>query len=979
MYTFSHAVLTRIAVIAITAVFALPAQADEPGKIPQTAPSTPAASKAPGRTGEMALPAGIKRMHTVGGVTEYQLDNGLRILLGPDASKPTTTVNMTYLVGARQENYGQTGMAHLLEHMLFRGTPTTPNALAEFSRRGLDANGSTTSDRTNYYASFASNPKTLDWFLGWQADAMVNSLIAKKDLDSEMTVVRNEMERGENNPFQILLQKMQATAYQWHNYGHSTIGARSDVENVDIAQLQAFYKTYYQPDNAVLIITGSFDPAATLQTVADAFGKIPAPKRTIRPEYTVEPVQDGERRVVLRRRGGTPLVAAMYHIPSAGSPDFAALDLGVSILSDTPSGRLYHDLVGNNLASSVFGFAADMKQPGYALFAAQLEPGMDQDKALATLKQSVESVGDKPFSKADLDRVRNKWLTDWSQVYASPAHLASALSEAAADGDWRLFFLQQAQVKDMTLDRVQKVTAEYLVSSNRTSGKYIPTDKPVRAPLAKTPDLNALLKDFKGKEAGPAIAAFDTTPANIDASTLRTPLDLPNGEVKLALLSKPTRGDRVQAEMVIEFGNADSLKGQREVASAVAALLDHGTTNMTRQQIQDKYDALQAQVSFSGAGGVLSVDMSTVKEHLPDLIELVLNIVREADFPSRELVEYQRQASTAISDAMSEPSALAARALARHNNPWPLNDIRYTPTFDEERNEIAALTRQRLQEFHASFYGAGTIMFSAVGAFNPDAVKNALTKGLKGWQKAPAYTRVSDPYQAVPPERFDINTPDKANAFYLAKMPLKLQDTDPDFPALYLANYLLGSSETSRLWNRIRVQDGLSYDVRSRVSASSFEPSGSWVIYAIHAPQNSGRLVKAVNEELQQVLTQGFSQQEVEQGIKALLNYRKLARASDGTLAAVWTNYLELGRSFAWSADMDKALESLTATRVNDALRRWLIPDQLSVALAADQSKQNEPAPPVKPATPAPAAPLPSPADTAAPGGAADAPPDAVQ
>lgn len=272
----------------------------------------------------LALPAGISAGPSVEGVSQYTLANGLRVLLSPDDSKPTTTVNMTYLVGSRRENYGQTGMAHLLEHMLFRGTPKLHNALAAFSQRGLRANGSTTSDRTNFYASFAADPKTLSWFLDWQADAMENALIAKSDLDSEMTVVRNEMERGENNPFQVLTQKMQATAYQWHNYGHSTIGARSDVENVDVGQLRAFYKEYYQPDNAVLIVSGKFDPQATLRTIAAAFGKIPRPRRVLPPEYTVEPVQDGEREVVLRRHGGSPLVAAMYHIPQAASADYTA-------------------------------------------------------------------------------------------------------------------------------------------------------------------------------------------------------------------------------------------------------------------------------------------------------------------------------------------------------------------------------------------------------------------------------------------------------------------------------------------------------------------------------------------------------------------------------------------------------------------------------------------------------------------------------
>src|SRR5690606_2952896 len=228
------------------------------------------------------------------------------------------------------------------------------------------------------------------WYLQWQADAMVNSLIAKEDLDAEMTVVRNEMERGENSPFQMLMQQMQATAFRWHNYGNSTIGARSDVENVDIAQLRAFYHQYYQPDNAVLIVSGQFDPNATLQTIADAFGAIARPTRTLPPEYTIEPVQDGQRQVTLRRNGGSPLIAAMFHAPAAGSPDFTALDIGVSILADTPSGSLYKALVEHQLSTDVFGFAAGLNQPGYAFFGAELEADMDQNQALRTLNETLD-------------------------------------------------------------------------------------------------------------------------------------------------------------------------------------------------------------------------------------------------------------------------------------------------------------------------------------------------------------------------------------------------------------------------------------------------------------------------------------------------------------------------------------------------------------------------------------------------------------
>ena len=213
-------------------------------------------------------------LREVEGIAEYRLANGLQVLLAPDASKPTTTVNLTYRVGSKHENYGETGMAHLLEHLIFKGTPKHPNVWAEFAKRGLQANGTTWFDRTNYFASFSANPETLKWYLGWQADAMVNSFIAKKDLDTEMTVVRNEMEMGENSPSSVTWQRLMATMFQWHNYGKDTIGARADVENVNIQRLQAFYRLHYQPDNATLIVTGKFDPAQTLAWVQQAFGPL---------------------------------------------------------------------------------------------------------------------------------------------------------------------------------------------------------------------------------------------------------------------------------------------------------------------------------------------------------------------------------------------------------------------------------------------------------------------------------------------------------------------------------------------------------------------------------------------------------------------------------------------------------------------------------------------------------------------------------
>jgi zinc protease len=885
------------------------------------------------------LPPGIQQLSSVEGVTEYTLDNGLRVLLAPDTSKASVTVNMTYLVGSRHENYGETGMAHLLEHMLFRGTPKLQNALGEFSKRGLQANGTTSNDRTNYYASFAADQDTLDWYLDWQADVMVNAMISREDLDAEMTVVRNEMEQSENNPFRILMQQMLATSYQWHNYGKSVIGARSDVENVDIEQLRAFYRLYYQPDNAVLIVSGSFDTQATLDTIQKAFSPIPRPTRSLPAEYTIEPVQDGERSVTLRRAGGSPVIAAIYHTPAASSADYVDFELGSSILADTPSGILYRNLVDSELSTGVFGYTADLNQPGYVLFGAQLEPEQNLDKALDTLKSTLDNLGPDAFNENDLNRMRQKWLTGWNKTYSDSARLADSLSEASAAGDWRLFFLQRDRVEAARLDDVRTAVKRYLVPDNRTIGRYIPTEKPVRAPAVAAVDLDVLLKDYQGKGPGDVIDAFDASPENINAQTKRDTLKLPNGDVQLALLPKPSRGNRVEANLLMRSGDVDTLKGKQTLASATAALLESGTSTMTRQQIQDKYTELEASVGIGNAGGSVAVQLSTTRDNLPELINLVLHILHDANFPAEELAKYQREVYSSINDAKAEPASLASQALARHDNPWSRDDIRYRPTFDELLEDTAALTRKDIAAFHKQFYGAGSILFTAVGDFDPESVKAALTTGLKDWTQAPAYTRPTNPFRKVKPEQFTIATPDKANAFYIAEQAVSLQDTDPDYVALTVANYLFGGSETSRLWNRVRVQDGLSYTVRSELDASSYEPSGDWTIYAIHAPENSAKLTAAIEEEQKKLLRDGYTDAEVKEAVTAMLNYRKLSRSRDSILARTWMAYLQLNRDFTWSANVDKTLGELTAEKVNSALKSSMLPEQFSSALAADPGK----------------------------------------
>jgi zinc protease len=292
---------TRLLVsMVLFAVFAAPVWA---AKKPKASPAPP----------PVAAPAAPERITTVEGITEYRLANGLRVLMFPDQTKQTITVNMTYLVGSRHENYGETGMAHLLEHMVFKGSPRHKDIPNELSSHGARPNGTTSWDRTNYFETFNATEENLRWALDLEADRMVNSFIAQKDLDSEMTVVRNEFEMGENQPVGVMFKRLLSVAYDWHNYANTPIGARSDIEGVPIENLQAFYRMYYQPDNAILLVAGKFEEEATLKLVNEYFGPIPRPTRVLPRMHTVEPTQDGERQVVLRRVGDVQWAAIAYH------------------------------------------------------------------------------------------------------------------------------------------------------------------------------------------------------------------------------------------------------------------------------------------------------------------------------------------------------------------------------------------------------------------------------------------------------------------------------------------------------------------------------------------------------------------------------------------------------------------------------------------------------------------------------------------
>jgi len=874
-------------------------------------------------------PEGVTRVTSVEGVTEYRLGNGLKVLLIPDGSVDTATVNVTYLVGSRNEGYGEKGMAHLLEHLLFRGTPRFPNIKGDIEEHGGRFNGSTSDDRTNYFETFPADDRTLDYMLGVEADRMVNSFVSRKDLDAEMTVVRNEFESGENSPSNVLRERVAATAYLWHNYGNAVIGARSDIENVPIERLQAFYRNYYQPDNAVVLVSGKFDEAAALASVQKHFGPIPRPARVLQPTYTVEPTQDGERTVTLRRVGNVQLVSALYHLPPAATPEYAAADVLIALLGHVPSGRLHKALVETGLASAVSADDQDHREAGFAYFSASVK----QDKSLRAARDAlvgvVEGFASHPVTDDEVERARTRLLNEIELMLANSGELTSVLSEYAAMGDWRLIFLQRDRLKQVRTADVQALALRYLKPANRTIGMFIPTKQPDRAEIPPVPDLAAVLKDYHGARTVAAGESFDPSPANIEARVIRKTLP---GGMKLALLPKKTRGGTVVAQLSFQWGDEKTKMNRSAACGIASAMLLRGTRKNTREELRNRFDRLKSTVGVGGEGG----SVETVRENLPETLRLVAEVLRQPSFPPGEFDQLRLSSLTSIDAERSDPRALANLALTRHLYPYSPEHWLYTATPDEQSERLQALTLDDVKKCYADFYGASHGELAVVGDFDPDQVARLAEELFGDWKSPRPYARIPLRYTPLPPINRVIEVPDKANAVLRAGMQLKLRDDNPDYPALVLGNYLLGGSSDSRLSRRIREKEGLSYSVGSYITADGFYERGIFGVYAIYAPQNRARVETAVGEEIRRALKDGFGGEEVAAAKKSLLKARQVARSNDETLAARLASYLELDRSFAWDADLERRIAALTPDQVVDALRRYIDPAKLSVVKAGD-------------------------------------------
>jgi len=710
---------------------------------------------------------------------------------------------------------------------------------------------------------------------------------------------------------------------------------------VNIERLQAFYHTYYQPDNAVLLVAGKFEPAKTLAKIQGLFGAIPRPTRTIQTTYTLDPVQDGERSVTVRRVGDIQAVLTAYKVCAGSDPDGAALDVLSHVMTDAPSGRLYKALVEAKKAAMVFPYYGETKEPGFLLFGAAVPKDANLADARGTMLKVLEDTKTEPFTAQEVDRAKAGLLKNFDLVMNQSDRLGISLSEYIAQGDWRLFFLNRDRIKAVTPAQVDAVAANYLKESNRTVGEFIPTAKPDRTEIPAEKDVEAMLNGYQGQAVVAQGEAFDATPANIDA---RTQTFSTASGLKTAIVAKKTRGETVSATLSLHLGSEQALMGKGASPELTGAMLMRGTTKHTRQELKDAFDRLKAQVFVTGDAENARVMITTERKHFPEVMQLVAEVLQHPAFPASELETLVKEQVTGLEYQKSEPQFQATQALRQHfEAQYPKGHPRHVDSVDDSLAELKAAKVEDLKAFHDAFYGAGAGDLAIVGDVDPAATKRLVEELFGNWKAPVTYTRIPSSYVPVKPVEEKLETPDKANAFYVSGLTMPLADTDPDYPALLLGNYMLGGGALrSRLADRIRQKEGLSYGVGSQFSAQSQDAKANWNAFAIYNPANLAKLQAAFKEEIARALDKGFTEQEIKDAKTAWLQGQASSRAQDRELAGRLASNLYLGRTMAWQGDLERKVQALGNDQILAALRKHLDPTQISVFVAGDFAKADK-------------------------------------
>jgi zinc protease len=893
-------------------------------------PIAPAQARAASAHRVHVLPAasGLTSTQTTSGaISQVTLANGLKVIFKENHASPVVTWVVAYKVGSRNEGAGITGSAHLLEHMMFKGTKTLGKGQVAqiLDRNGAESNAGTWTDWTRYFETYSAD--RLDLGLMIESARMRDALILDSERQSEMTVVRNELERGESDPNRLLYQSVYATAFKAHPYHHPTIGWRSDVEGVSTAQLKHFYDTYYQPNNAVAVMVGDFKTSDALALVHKYFD--PIPKGPTPPQvYTVEEPQLGERRVTLRRRGETNLLQLAFHIPGVASKDIGPLLVLDTVLSSGVTSRMYQALVEKQVATSAWSDVGINKDPSLFRVGATLKPNGDHLTVERALQAQLDAIKATPVTAKELEKAKSQAEADYIYQNEGTQGLAFSLASYETQDHWQRAFQLLDEIRAVTADDLTRVSKSYLNVDNRTTAWYVATPDGPLPPA--NPSANAGKATVNGKR--PEIHApyaFERREVPVRTTTPPTRVVLPNGLTVIVLENDSSQ--TVNLDGFERAGSIEDPKDEQGLASAVSALLDAGTAKRDKLALAGDLEGASASVNFSS--GTLNTGISG--HWIAKDTDLALGALAEElmtpTFPQGELDKLKTRWLASIRQSEDQPSTRAGRAFSQLL--YPQGHPFYVLDLDAQLAGVNKISRADLVNFHQRYFGPNHTTLVLVGKLKANTVIPKLQQLFASWPKAAGESLSEIPDAPLgQARRVVVSLPDKSNVEIRYGHTSPLKRKTPEYYAAQLANYVLGGDTlTGRLGLQLRDQMGLTYGVSSGFNAGL--GGGAWRAGVTVNPANADTAIDALTNEVKRFLQGGITERELDFAKSAFIGGQAVGLASNAGMASSLATIELYGLGLDYWGRYGHLIHAVTVPAANLAARKLIHPDAANVVI----------------------------------------------
>jgi len=876
---------------------------------------------------------GFEYIKESGGIKEYHMtSNGLTILLKEDHSAPVATFMVTYEVGSRNEAIGYTGSTHLLEHLMFKGsnkfnTDKGNSVFQILQSLGARMNATTWLDRTNYYETLPSSE--LETAIEIEADRMRNAYIKEEDRQSEMTVVRNEFERGQNNPSSVLDEHIWATAYHAHPYHHSTIGWKADIENVSIERLKAFYDTFYWPNNATATVVGDFETGEALAMIKKYFGRIRKSTKEIPQVYTTEPAQEGQRTVTLKRAGQQGIVGLAHKSPSATHEDAASFIVLSSILSSGKNSRFYKNITDKGLTTNIFIWDSLFKDPGLFAVYANLAPGVEHkavEDALVAEYESIKKGGvtDEEVSKAKAQLVASmKFRQDGSMA------VAGSLNEAIASGDWTLYTRYEDLINSVTAESIKEIVNKYFLEDLSTVGYFIPEisgSQAERKPATSAKELVEMKKQYFSKEDQGGLAGQVVDSEPVEGIRLLT-LKRGSGVVTI-------NGSFMGGDIYADDNNS-------RVPDLVSSMLDQGTTKQTKFEISNQLEKAGARLNISNGKSNVGFSAKFLSNDLEMVFGLLSEQLQSPAFNKEDLEKIKKRMVTNYKKRKESTRGRAVNNML--TSLYPGGHQNAPQDNDKSIEDINKTTTEDLKAFHKQNYGKGGMVIVAVGDVDHEQLSNTIKKEFGAWKNSPLSKKLETKKGKKLGKKVYVTMEDKTSTDLVVGIPLGINKFHEDYMPLIVASHILGGNFSARLMQTVRVKEGLTYGINSAITGFDNNNDGYWMVGGTFAPELLAKGEKATLREIKKWAEEGVTQAEVDITKSTLMGSYQVGFDTTYGLSSGILSAVNVWGDLSYVDSYPGKVGGVTLDQVNKAIKKYISFNDIYQVAAGSIDKEGTP------------------------------------